>query len=142
MTRPHVVLAFGLSSLAGMTLGGVTSASAQIFYVDEGAYAAPPAYVVPAVPPGYYLAPQGPGYYLAPQGYVAAPAYTVPTAPLAVVPVAPQGYVAAPAYRERVVPVMPRDRVTRRVIGERRSAYPRYDYNYGYDSGYVTYEER
>ena len=135
MTRSHVMLAFGLTSLAGMTLAGMTSARAEIVYVDEGAYAMPPAYVAPAVPPGYYLAPQG---------YVAVPAYTytVPTAPLAVVPVAPQGYVAAPAYRERVVPVMPRDRVTRRVIGERRSAYPRYDYNYGYDSGYVTYEER
>jgi hypothetical protein len=137
MTRSHVVLAFGLSSLAGMTLAGMTSARAEIVYVDEGAYTVPPAYVAPAVPPGYYLAPQG---------YVAAPAYTytVPTAPLAVVPVAPRGYVAAPAYGERVVPVMPRDRVTRRVIGERRSAYPRYDYNYGYgyDSGYVTYDER
>jgi hypothetical protein len=92
MTRPHVVLAFGLSSLAGMTLAGVTSARAEIVivYVDEGAYAAPPAYVAPAVPPGYYVAPQG---------YLAAPAYTytVPTAPLAVVPVAPPAYAAAPA---------------------------------------------
>jgi hypothetical protein len=61
-----------------------------------------------------------------------------------VVPVAPQGYVAAPAYGERVVPVMRRDRMMRRVIVERRPAYPRYDYDYGYgyDSGYVTYEER
>ena len=135
MTRSHVVLAFGLSLLAAMALAGVTSARAQIVYVDEGAYAAPPAYVAPAVPPGYYLAPQG---------YVAAPAYTytVPTAPLAVVPVAPPAYATAPAYGERVVPVMPRDRGARRVIVERRSAYPRYDYGYGYDSGYVTYEER
>jgi hypothetical protein len=91
--------------------------------------------MAPAVPPGYYMAPQG---------YVAAPAYTytVPTAPLAVVPVAPPAYAAAPAYGERVVPVMPRDRGVRRVIVERRPAYPRYDYGYSYDNGYVTYEER
>jgi hypothetical protein len=138
MTRSHVVLAFGLSSLAGMTLAGVTSARAEIVYVDEGAYTVPPAYVAPAVPPGYYVAPQG---------YVAAPAYTytVPTAPLAVVPVAPPAYAAAPGYVERVVPaITPRQRVMRRVIVERRPAYQRYDYGYdaGYDPGYVTYEER
>jgi hypothetical protein len=136
MTRSQ--LAFGLSSLAGMTLAGVTSASAQIVYVDEGAYVMPPAYAAPAVPPGYYLAPQG---------YVAAPAYTytVPTAPLAMVPVAPPAYGAAPGYVERVVPaITPRQRVMRRVIVERRPAYPRYDsgYDSGYDPGYVTYEER
>jgi hypothetical protein len=134
MTRSHFVLAFGLSSFAG--LAGVTSASAQVVYVDEGAYTVPPAYVAPAVPPGYYVAPQG---------YVAAPAYTytVPTAPLAMVPVAPPAYAGAPAYVERVVPAIPpRERVTRRVIVERRLAYPRYDYDYGYDNGYVTYEER
>jgi hypothetical protein len=134
MTRSHFALAFGLSSFAGMTLAGVTSASAEIVYVDEGAYAVPPAYVAPAVPPGYYVAPQE---------YVAAPAYTytVPTAPLAVVPVAPPAYAAAPAYVERVVPaITPRKRVMRRVIVERRPAYPRYDYDY--DPGYVTYEER
>jgi hypothetical protein len=136
MTRSHFALAFGLSSLAGMTLTGVTSASAEIVYVDEGAYAVPPAYMAPAVPPGYYVAPQG---------YVAVPAYTVPTTPLAVVPVAPPAYAAAPGYVERVVPaITPRQRVMRRVIVERRPAYPRYDYGYdsGYDPGYVTYEER
>jgi hypothetical protein len=136
MTRSHVVLAFGMSSFAG--LAGVTSASAQVVYVDEGAYAVPPAYMAPAVPPGYYVAPQG---------HVAAPAYTytVPTAPLAMVPVAPPAYAAAPGYVERVVPaITPRQRVMRRVIVERRPAYPRYDYGYdsGYDPGYVTYEER
>jgi hypothetical protein len=90
MTRSHFVLASGLCSFAVMALAGVTSAAAEIVYVDEGAYAytAPPAYMAPAVPPGYYVAPQG---------YVAAPAYTVPTAPLAVVPVAPPAYAAAPS---------------------------------------------
>ncbi len=143
MTRSNFVLALGLCSSGAMTLAGVTSASAQVVYVDEGAYAAPPAYVAPAVPPSYYVMPQG---------YVAAPAYTVPAAPLVAVPVAPPAYAAAPAYVERVVPaITPRERVTRRVIVERRSAYPRYDYgydpaypryDYGYDHGYVTYEAR
>jgi hypothetical protein len=134
MTRSHFLLAFGLSSFA--ELAGVTSSGAQVVYVDEGDYTVPPAYVAPAVPPGYYVASRG---------YVAAPAYTyaLPTAPLAVVPVVPPAYAAAPAYVERVVPaITPRERVTRRVIVERRPAYPRYDYGYGYDNGYVTYEER
>jgi hypothetical protein len=124
MIRSHSVLACGLCSFAGMTLG-VISANAQVVYVDEGAYAMPPpAYVAPVGPPAYYVAPPG---------YVAAPAYTVPTAPLAVVPVAPPAYAAPPPYVERTVPVItPRER---RVIVERRPAYPRYDY------GYVTYDE-
>ena len=121
MTRSHFVLASGLCAFTGMTFAGIMSASAQVVYVDEDAYAVPPAYVAPAVPRAYYVAPQG---------YVAA-------APLAVVPVAPPAYTAAPAYVERVVPVIPpRGRVTRRVIVESTPAYPRYDY------GYVTYEER
>jgi len=134
MTRSHFVLVFGLSSLAGMMLGGVTSAGAQVVYVDEGAYAAAPAYVAPTVPSGYYVAPQA---------YVAAPAYTVPAAPFAMVPVAPPAYAAAPPYVERVVPaITPRDRVTRRVIVDRRSPYSRYDYGYPRsDYGYVTYDE-
>jgi hypothetical protein len=131
MTHSHFVRGFGLCSFAGMTFAAVTSASAEVVYVDEGAYAVPPAYVTPAVPPTYYVAPQA---------YVAAPAYTVPTAPLAVVPVAPPAYAAAPAYVERAVPTtMPRQRTIRRVIVERGPAYPRYDY--GYDYGYVTYEQ-
>jgi hypothetical protein len=66
----------------------------------------------------------------------AAPVYPAPAAPLAVVPVTPPAYAAAPSYAERVAPaITPRERVTRRVIVERRPAYPRYDY------GYVTYEE-
>jgi hypothetical protein len=110
-----------------MTLAGIMSASAQVVVDDEGAYTVPPAYVAPGVPPAYYVVPQG---------YVAAPAYTAPAAPLAVVPVAPPAYAPAPAYVERVVPaITPRERVTRRIIVERRPAYPRYDY------GYVTYEE-
>jgi len=110
-----------------MTFSGIASTSAQVVYADEGAYAMPPPYVAPAVPPAYYLAPQG---YVA-----AAPVYTAPAAPVAVVPVTPPAY-AAPAYVERVVPaITPRERVTRRVIVERRPAYPRDDY------GYVTYEE-
>jgi hypothetical protein len=129
MIRSHFVLTRGLCSFAGMTLVGVMSASAEVVYVDEGAYTAP-AYVAPVAPPVYYIAPQG---------YVAAPAYptyTVPTAPLAVVPVAPPAYAAAPAYVERAVPaITSRERVMRRVIVERRPAYPRYDY------GYVTYDE-
>jgi len=131
MIRSHFVLASGLCALAGVTLAGITSARAQIVYIDEGAYTVPPAYVAPAVPPAYYVAPQG----YAPQGYVA-PAYTAPAAPLAVVPVTPPAYAGAPAYVERVVPaITPRERLTRRVIVERRPAYPSYDY------GYVTYEE-
>ena len=132
MIRSHFVLACGLCSFAGMTLG-VSNASAEIVYVDEGPYAAPPAYVAPAVPPTYYVAPQA---------YVAAPAYTVPTARLAVVPVAPPAYAAAAPYMAPAVPaITPRDRV-RRVIVERRPAYPRYDYGYPrYDYGYVTYDE-
>jgi hypothetical protein len=106
-----------------MTLAGIVSASAQVVYIDEGAYTVPPAYVTPAMPPAYYVAPQG---------YVPAPAYTVPVAPLTVVPASPPAYAAAPLYVQRV---MPRDRVTRRVIVERRPAYPAYDY------GYVTYDE-
>lgn len=123
MTRSRFMLASGLCSFAGMTLAGVMSARAEIVYVDEGAYAAPPAYAAPAAPPPYYMAPQA---------YLAAPAYTVPSAPLVVVPVAPPAYATAPAYVERVVPaITPRERVIRRV----RPAYPRYDY------GYVTYDE-
>jgi hypothetical protein len=127
MVRSQFVLASGLCMFTGMTLAGITSASAQVVYIDEGAYAVPPAYVAPAVPPAYYVAPQG---------YVAAvPTYTAPAAPLAVVPVAPPAYAAVPPYVERVVPsITPRERVTRRVI-ERRPAYPRDDY------GYVTYDE-
>ena len=124
MTRSHFLLASGLCAFAGMTLCGIASTSAQVVYADEGAYAMPPPYVAPAVPPAYYVAPQG---YVA-----AAPVYTAPAAPVAVVPVTPPAY-EAPAYVERVVP--PRERVTRRVIVERRPAYPHYDY------GYVTYEE-
>jgi len=133
MTRSYFVLASGLCSFAGMALAGVTSASAQIVYVDEGAYAytAPPAYGAPAAPPAYYVAPQG---------YVPAPAYTVPSVPLAVVPVAPPAYAAAPSYVAPPV-ITPRDRVTRRVIVERRPAYPRYDYGYDRDYGYVTYQD-
>jgi hypothetical protein len=128
MTRSPIVFASGLSAFAGMTLGGIMSAGAQAIYIEEGAYAAPPAYVAPAVPPAYYVAPGG---YVA-----AAPAYTAPAPPLAVVPVTPPAYAAAPAYVERVAPVItPRQRVTRRVIVEHRPAYPRYDY------GYVTYEQ-
>jgi hypothetical protein len=120
MTRSHFMLTSGLCSFAGMMLAGVTGADAEVVYVDEGAYAAPPAYAAPAVPQSYYVAPQA---------YVAAPAYMVPTAPLAVVPVAPPAYTAGPAYVERVVPARtPRERVIRRVIVERRPAYPRYDY--------------
>jgi hypothetical protein len=118
MIRSHIVLASGLSAFTGMTLAGTMSASAQVAYIDEGAYTVPPAYVAPALPPAYYVAP--PGYV------AAAPAYTAPAAPLAVVPVTPPAYAAVPAY-------VPRER--RHVIVERRPAYPRYDY------GYVTYEE-
>src|SRR5215475_14470303 len=118
MIRSHIVLASGLSAFTGMTLAGIMSATAQVIYFDEGAYAAPPAYVAPAVPPAYYVAP--PGYVAAP------PAYTAPAAPLAV-PLTPPPYAAAPAY-------VPRERTTRHLIIERR-AYPRYDY------GYVTYED-
>lgn len=126
MIRSHIVLASGLSAFTGMTLAGIMSANAQTVYIDEGAYAVPPAYVAPAAPPAYYVAP--PAYYVAPPGYVAAaPAYTAPAAPLAV-PVTPRPYAAAPAY-------VPRDRATRHVIVEPRPAYPRYDY------GYVTYDE-
>jgi hypothetical protein len=127
MSRSYFVLACGLCSFTGVTLAGIMSASAQVAYIDEGAaYTVPPAYVAPAVPPAYYVAPQG----------YAAPVYTAPAAPLALVPIAPPAYSAAPAYVERVVPgITPRERVTRRVIVERRPAYPRYDY------GYVTYEE-
>jgi hypothetical protein len=125
MIRSHIVLASGLSAFTGMTLAGIMSASAQGIYIDEGAYAMPPAYVAPAVPPAYYVAPQG---------YVAAPAYTAPAAPLAVIPVTPPGYAAAPPY---VAPpaITPRGRVTRHVIVETRPVYPRNDY------GYVTYEQ-
>jgi hypothetical protein len=119
MTRSHIVLASGLSAFTGMTLAGIVSASAQV-YIDEGAYTVPPAYGAPAVPPAYYVAP--PGYV------AAAPTYAAPAAPLAVVPVTPPAYAAAPAH-------VPRGRVTRHVIVERRPAYPRYDY------GYVTYED-
>lgn len=123
MTRSRFMLASGLCSLAGMVLAGVTSARAQAVYVDEGAYAAPPAYVAPAAPPTYYVAPQG---------YVTGPAYAVPAVPFAAVPVAPPAYAASPPYVERVVPaITPRERVIRRVT----PAYPRYDY------GYVTYDE-
>ncbi|HLK83715.1 MAG TPA: hypothetical protein VKT99_19795 [Xanthobacteraceae bacterium] len=58
MTRSGFMLASALCSLAGLTLSGVTNARAEVVYVDEGAYAAPPAYVAPAVPPAYYVAPQ------------------------------------------------------------------------------------
>ena len=127
MTRSHFLLASGLCAFTGMTFSGIASTSAQVVYADEGAYAMPPPYVAPAVPPAYYLAPQG---YVA-----AAPVYTAPAPPVAVVPVTPPAY-EAPAYVERVVPaITPRERVTRRVIVERRPAYPSYDY------GYVTYEE-
>jgi hypothetical protein len=119
MIRSHVVLASGLSAFTAMTLAGIMSANAQVVYIDEGAYAVPPAYVAPAAPPAYYVVP--PGYV------AAAPAYTVPPAPLAV-PVTPRPYAAAPAY-------VPRERATRHVIVEPRPAYPRYDY------GYVTYDE-
>jgi hypothetical protein len=119
MIRFHIVLASGLSAVTGITLAGIMSASAQVIYFDEGVYAAPPAYVAPAVPPAYYVAP--PGYV------AAAPAYTAPAAPLAV-PVTPPPYAAAPAY-------VPRERTTRHLIIERRPAYPRCDY------GYVTYED-
>jgi len=126
MTRSHFLLASGLCAFTGMTFSGIASTSAQVVYADEGAYAMPPPYVAPAVPPAYYLAPQG---YVA-----AAPVYTAPAPPVAVVPVTPPAY-EAPAYVERVVPaITPRERVTRRVIVERRPAYPRDDY------GYVTYE--
>src|SRR5262249_62178357 len=105
MTRSHFLLASGLCAFAGMTLCGLGSTGAQVVYADEDAYAMPPPYVAPAVPPAYYVAPQG---YVA-----AAPVYTAPAAPVAVVPVPPPAY-EAPAYVERVVP--PRERVTRRVI--------------------------
>jgi hypothetical protein len=121
-----------------MTLGGIMSASAQAIYIDEGPYTVPPAYMAPTVPPAYYVAPAvPPAYYVALGGYVAAaPAYTAPAPPLAVVPVTPPAYAAAPVYVERVAPaITPRERVTRRVIVERRPASPRHDY------GYVTYEE-
>jgi hypothetical protein len=117
MIHSRFMLASGLCSLAGMMLVGVTGASAEVVYVDEGAYAVPPAYVAPTVPPSYYVVPQA---------YVAAPAYAVP--------VAPPAYAAPPAYVERVVPA-PRNPVIRGVTVERRPAYPRYDY------GYVTYDE-
>jgi hypothetical protein len=114
MMRSRFMLASALCSFAGMTLAPMTGARAQAVYIDEGVYAAPPAYVAPTMPPSYCAAPEG---------YVAAPAYTAPTAPLAVVP---------PVYVERVAPLAtPRERVIRRV----RPAYPRYDY------GYVTYGE-
>jgi hypothetical protein len=134
MTRSHFMLASGLSSFAAMTLAGMTRASAEVVYVDEGAYAVPPAYVAPAAPPTYYVAPPG---------YVAAPAYAVPTAPLAMVPVAPPAYATAPAYVAPAVPaITPRDRGMRRVIVERRPAYSHYDYGYPRsDYGYVTYDE-
>ena len=123
MIRSRFMLASGLCSFAGMALAGITSAGAEVVYIDEGAYPGPPAYVAPAAPPAYYVAPDA---------YVAAPAYTVPTAPLVVVPIAPPAYATAPAYVERVVPAIPpRERVIRRV----RPAYPRHDY------GYVTYDE-
>jgi hypothetical protein len=118
--RSHIVVASGLSAFTGMTLAGIMSARAQVVYIDEGAYTVPPAYVAPAVPPAYYVAP--PGYV------AAAPAYTAPAGPRAVVPVTPPDYAAVPAY-------VPRERVTRHVIVERRPAHPRYDY------GYVTYEQ-
>jgi hypothetical protein len=118
MIRSHIALTSGLSAFTGMTVAGIMSASAQVVYIDEGAYAVPPAYVAPAVPQAYYVAP--PGYV------AAAPAYTAP--PLAVVPLTPPAYAAAPAY-------VPRERGTGHVIVERRPAYPRYGY------GYVTYEE-
>jgi hypothetical protein len=128
MIRSHIVLASGLSAFTGMTLAGIVSASAQVAYIDEGAYTVPPAYVAPAVPPAYYVAP--PGYVAAAPAYMApaysVPAYTAPAAPLAVVPVTPPAYGTVPAY-------VPRER--RRVVVERRPAYPRYDY------GYVTYQE-
>jgi hypothetical protein len=128
MIRSHIVLASGLFAITGMTLAGTMSASAQVIYIDEGAYTVPPAYVAPALPPPYYAAPQG---YVA-----AAPAYTASAAPLAVVPVTPPAYATAPSYAERVAPAITRrERLTRRVIIERRPAYPRYDY------GYLTYEE-
>ena len=38
MTRSHFVLASGLCSFTGMTLAGMVSASAEVVYVDEGAY--------------------------------------------------------------------------------------------------------
>jgi hypothetical protein len=123
MIRSHIVLASGLFAFTGMTLAGTMSASAQVTYIDEGAYTVPPAYVAPALPPAYYAVPQG---------YVAA----APAAPLAVVPVTPPAYATAPSYVERVAPATTRrGRLTRHVIVERRPAYPRYDY------GYVTYEE-
>jgi hypothetical protein len=128
MIRFHIVLASGLSAFTGMALAGTMGASAQVIYIDEGAYTVPPAYVAPALPPAYYAAPQG---YVA-----AAPAYTAPAAPLAVVPVTPPAYAATPPYVERAAPaITPRERLTRHVIVKRRPAYPRYDY------GYVTYEE-
>jgi hypothetical protein len=128
MIRFHIVLASGLFAFTGMTLAGTMSASAQVTYIDEGAYTVPPAYVAPALPPAYYAAP--PGYV------AAAPAYTAPAAPLAVVPVTPPAYATVPSYVERVAPaIRRRGPLTRRVIVERRPAYPRYDY------GYVTYEE-
>jgi hypothetical protein len=128
MIRSHIVLASGLFAFTGMTLAGTMSASAQVIYIDEGAYAVRPAYVAPALPPAYYAAPQE---YVA-----AAPAYTAPSAPLAVVPITPPAYATAPSYVERVAPAITgRGRLTRRVIVQRRPAYPRYDY------GYVTYEE-
>lgn len=128
MIRSHIVLASGLFAFTGVTLAGTMSASAQVVYIDEGAYTVPPAYVAPALPPAYYAAPQG---YVA-----AAPAYTAPAAALAVVPVTPPPYATAPSYVEGVAPVITRrGHLTRRVIVERRPAYPRYDY------GYQTYEE-
>jgi hypothetical protein len=127
MIRSQTLLASGLSAFTGMTLAGTMSAGAQVVYTDEGAYV-PPAYVAPAVPPAYVAPAVPPAYYVAPPGFVAAaPAYTAPEVPLAVVPVTPPAYAAAPAY-------VPRGRVTRHVIIERRPAYPRY-------GGYVTYQE-
>jgi hypothetical protein len=124
MTRSLIAFASGLSAFTGMTLAGIMSASAQVIYIDEGAYMVPPAYVAPVLPPAY----------VAPQGYVAA-APAVPAAPLAVVPVTPPVYAAAPSYLEVAPAMTPRERVTRRGVVDRRPAYPRYDH------GYVRYEE-
>jgi len=100
MSRPFIVLAVGICSSAG-----IASADAQTFYVDGDSYAAPPAYVGPAVP----------------RTYVAPPGYAVPVVPQAVVPVAPPAYAVVPDYAVPTVPdyVAPPPVVTRRFYVDR-----------------------